>query len=164
MKRLQLLTCVIIAALLIVSLTAVSASATTVSPFTLSSSAGQLQYDLPAGTVFNGSISTTGTVRFWVNAPNGAQIVNLGLIDEYASFGFVAQQSGNYTLNFENSLPDSVQVIFSYVTDPDISGNADAAQTVPNYTLILVLAVVAVVGSILIIFFIRRKNKKLNAQ
>ena len=164
MKKLSVLTCAVVAALLIVSLTVVSASATTVSPFTLSSSAGQLQYDLPAGTVFNGSISTTGTVRFWVSSPNGAQIVNLGLIDEYASFGFVAQQSGNYTLNFENSLPDSVQVIFSYATDPDISGNNGAAQTGPNYTLILVLAVVAVVGSILIFFFIRRKNKKLNSQ
>jgi hypothetical protein len=111
---------------------------------------------LPNGTTFNGSISTTGTVRFWVNDPNGAQIANLGLIDKATTFSFVAQQTGNYTMNFENDLPTSIQVTFSYVTNPDISGSS--SNGAPVFYLLIPI-VIAVLGCILIIYFVRRKNK-----
>jgi hypothetical protein len=107
--------------------------------------------------MFNGSISTTGPVRFWVNAPNGVQIVNLGLIDEAATFGFVAQLTGNYTLNFENDLHNPVQVSFSFTTDPDISSNNNSAST-PLINLVIT-AIIAVVGGVLIFVFMRRRRQ-----
>jgi hypothetical protein len=110
---------------------------------------------LANGTTFNGSISTTGTVRFWVNDPNGAQIANLGLIDKATTFSFVAQQNGNYSMNFENDLPASIQVTLSYVTNPDISGNSSAGTPI---IYLLIPIIIAILGCILIIYFVRRKN------
>jgi hypothetical protein len=146
--------------LLITTLIAPAAFATTIPSFTLSSSGAQLPIVLPKGTTFNGSISTTGTLRFWVSDPNGIQIVNLGLIDRSASFGFVALQDGNYTLNFENDLPTSnpIQVTFSYTTNPNISGGNSSTGTPLIYLVLSII--IAIVGSILIIFFVRRKAKK----
>jgi len=156
MQKLKALTYTVLI-VLIMSLTALSASATYIAPFTLSASSGQLRYALPAGTTFNGSIQTTGTIRFWVNAPSGAQIVNIGLVDNTATFGFVAQQDGNYSLNFENTLSDPVQVTFSYTTNPDLSGNSSNPLQVLSNPLITVIIIV--IGSLVIIFLVRRKNK-----
>lgn len=160
MKRTKLLMLTVLTALLTASLIALSVSATTVPAFTLSSSSAQIPIVLPSGTIFNGSISTTGTVRFWVSNPNGATIVNLGLIDKAATFSFVAQQDGNYTLNFENDLPNPIQVAFSYTTNPDISGGNNS--TIP-VSYLLIPIIISIVGSILIIFFARRKSKKRTA-
>jgi LPXTG-motif cell wall-anchored protein len=157
MKKIKILTNLVITTLLIMSFMALLASATTLPTINLSASSAQLPIMLPTGTMFNGSISTTGTVRFWVSAPNGAQIINLGLIDKAEKFNFVAQQNGNYTLNFENILTDSIQVTFSYVTDPDISSDNNSTGIQSVYLLLSIA--IAVLGSILIIFFIRRKNK-----
>jgi hypothetical protein len=157
MKKIKMLTSFAIITLLAISFMSLLASATTLPAITLSASSAQLPILLPSGTMFNGSISTTGTVRFWVSAPNGAQIVNLGLIDKEDNFSFVSQQNGNYTFNFENSLTKSIQVTFSYVTDPDIS-SSDNSSGIPLVYLLLSFGI-AVLGSILIIFFIRRKNK-----
>jgi hypothetical protein len=142
---------------MIMSFTALLASATTLPAITLSASSAQLPILLPTGTTFNGSISTTGTVRFWVTAPNGVQIVKLGLIDTANTFSFVANQNGNYTMNFENSLINPIQVTFSYVTDPDIP-SVNNSTGIPLVYLLLSI-IIAVLGSILIIFFVRRKNK-----
>lgn len=139
------------------SFTALLASATTLPAITLSASSAQLPIILPTGTTFNGSISTTGTVRFWVTAPNGVQIVKLGLIDTTTTFSFVANQNGNYTMNFENGLINPTQVTFSYVTDPDIP-SVNNSTGIPLVYLLLSI-IIAVLGSILIIFFVRRKNK-----
>lgn len=157
MKKTKSLAFTVLTVLLTLSLLTLSASATTVTTFTLSAQSTQLQYLLPAETTFNGSISTTGTVRFWVSAPNGSQIVNLGLVDKAATFGFVAQQDGNYTLNFENDLPNQIQVTFSYQTNPDIS-DSNNSTSIPLIYLSIPLTT-AVVGSILIIVLGRRKRK-----
>jgi hypothetical protein len=146
-----------LALLLLASLTVVPVFATTVPTFTLSSSSNQLQYVLPAGTIFNGTISTTGDVRFWVSAPNYAEIVNLGIIDKTTTFSFVATQNGTYTLNFENDMPNSIQVTFSYVTNPVIPGSNNPAGVSQSYLIITVI--LAVLGSFLIIFVLHRKNK-----
>jgi len=143
-----------LAVLLLASLMAVSAFATTVPTFTLSASSNQLQYVLPAGTIFNGTISTTGSVQFWVGAPNYLEIVNLGIIDQTTTFSFVAPQNGTYTLNFVNDMSNSIQVTFSYVTNPVIPGSTGISQ---NYLLITVI--IAVLGSLLIIFILHRKSK-----
>jgi hypothetical protein len=157
MKKIKILPSIAITLLLIMSFTALIASATTLPAITLSASSAQLPIILPTGTTFNGSISTTGTVRFWVTAPNGVQIVKLGLIDTTTTFSFVANQNGNYTMNFENGLINPIQVTFSYVTDPDIPSVNNSTGIPLVYLLLSIL--IAVLGSILIIFFVRRKNK-----
>ena len=157
MKKIKILYHIAITILLIMSFMALLASATTLPAISLSASSAQLPIMLPTGTIFNGSISTTGTVRFWVNAPNGAQIVNLGLIDKTSAFSFVANQNGNYTLNFENDLTNSIQVTFSYITNPDILAGNNSTGIPPVY--IVVSIVIVVFGSVLIIFLVRRKNK-----
>lgn len=160
MEKTKLLSLTLLTALLIISLTTLSAFATTVPTFTVSQlSTSEVPIVLPTGTTFNGSISTSGTVRFWVNDPNGAQIVNLGLIDNTAKFSFVSQQNGNYTMNFENDQPnaDPVQVTLSFVTNPDISSGGNSTGTPLSYFIILI--VIAVVGSIVMFFLVRRKNK-----
>ena len=110
--------------------------------------------------MFNGTITTTGTVRFWISAPDGSPGLNLGLIDGTTQFGFVAQQDGNYTFNFENGVVGSVpvQVGFTYTTDPDISGGDNSTGAPLTYW--AVFATITVVGSILIIVLVRRRNKK----
>ena len=147
----------LLAVLLLASLMAVSAFATTVPTFTLSASSNQLQYVLPAGTTFNGTIATTGSVQFWVSAPNYLEIVNLGIIDKTTSFSFVAPQNGTYTLNFENDMSNSIQVTFSYVTNPVIPGSNNLTGISQGYLLITVI--IAVLGSLLIIFIIHRNSK-----
>jgi len=159
MHKVKNLAPIVASLFLVVAITTLFASATSIPTFTLSAQSSQLNYALPAGTTFSGSISTTGTIRFWVSDPQGVQIVNLGLIDQEAAFGFAAKQVGNYTLNFENDLPTAVQVTFSYETSPEISTN--------NYTFIplayLSLPIaVAVIGSVLIfilLYFLQKKNK-----
>ena len=160
MKKSKLIALTALIVLLITSLMLAAVFATTIPIFTLSSSGAQLPIILPAGTTFNGSISTTGTIRFWVSDSNGIQIVNLGLVDRSSSFGFVALQEGNYTLNFENDLPNSnpIQVTFSYTTNPDISGGNSSTGTPLIYLVISII--IAIVGSVLIIFLVRRKGKR----
>ncbi len=160
MKTTKTLTCIVLsAALLMLSLFALSASATTVPTFTVTS-LSELPIVLPAETTFNGSILTSGTIRFWVSGPNGAQIVNLGLVDEVAAFGFVAEKNGNYTFYFENDLPNSnpVEVTFSFVTDPELDDSNGLTGLSFGY-LLPIMVVIAVVGSVLIFFLIRRKTK-----
>ena len=156
MKKTKLLISATLAVLLLASLMAVEAFATTVPAFTLSASSNQLQYMLPQGTTFNGTIATTGPVQFWVSAPNNAEIVNLGIIDKTTTFSFVATQKGTYTLNFENDMSNSIQVTFSYVTNPVIQG-INPAGISQSYLIITVI--IAVLGSILIIFIIHAKTK-----
>ena len=157
MKKTKLLMSTASAVLLLASLMAVSVFATTVPTFTLSASSNQLQYVIPQGTTFNGTIATTGSVQFWVSAPNYAEIVNLGIIDKTTSFSFVAPQNGTYTLNFENDMSNSIQVTFSYVTNPVIPGSNNSTGISQSYLLITVI--IAVLGSFLIIFVLHRKSK-----
>ena len=153
-KSVSLITAIL---LLIFSMTIFSAFGTTIPTFTLSAQTSQLRYTLPAGTTFNGSISTSGTIRFWISDPDGALIVNLGLVDNATSFSFVTQQAGNYSLNFENNLPNPVEVNFSYQTNPDLSSN----NSIPLIYLTIPIAI-GVFGSVLIVVLVRRKRKEPN--
>ncbi len=98
-------------------------------------------------------------IRFWVTAPNGAEIVNLGIIDKAGSFGFVAQQNGTYTFNFENDLPGTVQVTFTYAANPELPNDGTGVPL----SYIVIIGSAAVVGSLLIIFVVRLKTKKVVA-
>jgi hypothetical protein len=157
MKKMKLVVDVALSVLLLTSLTAFSALATTYPTFTLSASSNQLQFALPQGTTFNGTISTTCSLRFFVSDPNGREIVNLGIIDKNTTFSFVAHQSGTYLLNFENDLHNTIQVTFSYETNPELQSNSNSTGTSLIYLVIPII--IAVVGSLLIIFVVRRKNK-----
>jgi hypothetical protein len=157
MKKMKLVVDVALVVLLLTFLTAFSALATTYPTFTLSASSNQLQFALPQGTTFNGTISTTGSLRFFVSDPNGAQIVNLGIIDKNTTFSFVSLQSGTYLLNFENDLHNTIQVTFSYETNPALQGNSNSNGTSLIYLAIPII--IAVAGSFLIIFVVRRKSK-----
>lgn len=133
-----------------------AASATSTMSFSITLETNQMQFKIPSGTVFNGTISTTGMVRFWVTAPNEAQIVNLGIIDKSGTFNFVSQQNGTYTFNFENDLSNPVQVTFTYTSDPPLpsSNSGLPLEYIP-------IIIIAIVGSILIILIVHRKNKKI---
>jgi hypothetical protein len=156
MQKVKNLAPIVVSLFLVVAITTLSVSATSIPTFVLSAQSSQLNYALPAGTTFNGSISTTGTIRFWVSDPQGVQIVNSRLIDQEAAFGFVAKQVGNYTLNFENDLPTAVQVTFSYETSPKISTNN--STFIPLVYLSIPITV-GVIGSVLIFILLRRKRK-----
>lgn len=161
MKKNKIFVSAVLAVFMLTSLMVFSASATTIPTFTLASSASQLQYVIPQGTIFNGSIATTGAVRFFINDPNGTVFLNLGIIDKTTTFSFVAQQTGNYTLNFENDLTDSVQVSFSYVTNPELPGSGSSGGI--SFIYLPIFIIIAVVGSILIFFIVHRKTKKIYA-
>lgn len=157
MKKTKLLIIAALATLLLTSFTVFSVSATTEPSFTLSASSNQFQYKLPAGTIFNGTIQTSGEVQFWVNAPNYNEIVNLGIIDKTTTFSFVAPQNGTYTMTFNEDSGNSVTVTFSYTTNPVIPGSNISPETGYIYTAITV--VIAVVGSIIVILIVRRISK-----
>jgi hypothetical protein len=142
------------------SLFVFSASAITIPTFTVTS-ISRLPIMLPKDTTFTGSISTSGILRFWINGPDGTQVVNLGLIEKSATFNFVAQQNGNYTLNFENDQLGSKppQVDFSFETNPDLPNSYNSTE--PSFIYLSIPIIVTVLGSILIIVFVRRQNKKL---
>jgi len=162
MKKTKLLSFVAVVFLLLSSFMTLAAFATTVQTFTLPSfSATYLQYLLPQGTAFSGSISTTGSVRFFVSDPNGSQIVNLGIVDKNATFSFHALQSGNYTLNFENELPNSIiSVTFSYVANPAIPGTNSSTGISLGY-LLTTIEVIAALAVFLAIFLVRRRQSKI---
>jgi LPXTG-motif cell wall-anchored protein len=142
---------------LMLTLMASQVSASTTVSFTVTQ-ISQTQFLLPAKTILNGSLFDTSTLRCWVSAPDGSQIVNLGLIDHFTSFGFMASQYGNYTLNFENGLPiaNPVQVTFTYSTDPEVTSNHNSTGT--SFTYWVVVAFILVLGTLLIVFLIRRKK------
>ena len=136
------------------------AQATEVEPFNLSHSTGQLLYVLSVGSIFNGSVSATGSVRVWMNAPNGEQIINLGLIDVPTNFGFVAQQNGTYILNFENDLQNTISVTFSYQTIPELfAGKDDNNPYRLSLSYLIIPILLSIFGSVLILLVMRRKNK-----
>jgi hypothetical protein len=146
----------LLTALLLLSLTAFPAYAGTTETFTINPpSTTQYTFYLPQGTTFNGSISTSGTIRVWVTNSSGGQVVNLGLIDQTVNFGFASVQDGNFSINFENDLPNSVQVTFSYDTNPQIPKTD--LTLIPLSYLPVFLAIV-VLGSILILIFAHRKK------
>ncbi len=127
--------------------------------FTLNQSIAQFRYTLPANTTFNASISTTGAVRVWLTEPNGTAIINSGIIEKDTTFSFVAKQNGTYTLNFENDVASPIQVTFSYQTNPPLEGdNNNSVDAL--LSLLPILVVITVVGSVLIVLFIHRRNSR----
>lgn len=129
--------------------------ASTTETFTVTQTTYQIPFNLPKDTIFNGSLSTTNTVRVWVSDANGSLIANPGLVDNTAIFSFVAVKEGNYYINFENPLSSSASVTFTYQTDPELQ--SDNSSLLP-FWLLPVFVLVTIVGAILIVYFSRRKR------
>lgn len=157
MNKIKILTLTALTLLLAASFLALSASAETTETFTVTQTTYQITFNLPAGTAFNGSLSTSSTVRVWVSDPNGTLIANPGLVDSSASFSFVAAKEGNYYVSFENPLANPATVTFTYQTNPDISGGNPSLLP---FSIWPIFAVVTVVGCVLIVYLSRRKRRQ----
>jgi hypothetical protein len=141
--------------ILVASFVALSASATSTETFTIAQNTYQITFDLPAGAIFIGSISTTNTIRVLVNDANGTLLTNLGLVDNHTDFSFVAAKTGDYFVIFENPLSTTAQVTFTYQTDPGLSNS----NSLIPLSLWPVFVIITVVGCILIIYLNRRNRK-----
>jgi len=157
MKKKRYATFFIFATVLIASLAAYPACAIYTTKFSLALSTNQIQFKIPKGTTFSGTVSATGLIRFWATAPGGGPVTDLGLVEKTTAFSFVSLLNGTYTFNFENDMPNTVTVTFSYDTYPSLPNTGTG--TPATYILAGVLAV-AVAGSLFIIFLVRIKNRK----
>jgi hypothetical protein len=158
LNKTRILTFTALTLLIAASFLILTAQAANTETFTVTKTTYQITFNLPAGTAFNGSLSTTGTVRVWVNDDNGSLIASPGLVDQTASFSFTAAKEGNYYINFENPMSNSASVTFTYQTDPELpSGN----QSILPFWLLPVFVVITIVGCVLIFYFSRkRRNTK----
>jgi len=129
-------------------------SASTTETFTVSQATKRYTFELPQGAIFNGSLTTTGPVRVWVNDANGTQLANLGIVESTGQFNFVAENQGNYYVNFENNLANTVEVTFTYQTDPELE-NSSAFPV----ALLPIAAIVIAAVCIILVIVIRRKFK-----
>jgi hypothetical protein len=155
MNRNRILTFTALTLLLAASFLLLIAQAATTETFTVTKATYQITFNLPAETAFNGSLSTTGTVRVWVNDANGSLIANPGMVDSTASFNFIAAKDGNYYVYFENPLSNSASITFTYQTDPELpSGN----QSILPFWLLPVFVVITIVGCVLILYFSRKRK------
>lgn len=130
-------------------------AAATSESFTVTQSTYQVTFNLPADTSFNGSLSTSGTVRVWVSDQNGSLIANPGLVDSSASFSFKAAKDGSYYVYFENPMSSTASVTFTYQTDPDVTSGDSSLLP---FWLLPVFVAITIVGCVLILFFGRRRR------
>ena len=156
MNRTKIVTFSALTLLLAASFLMLTAQAAATETFTVTQTTYQITFNLPAGTAFNGSLSTTGTVRVWVSDQNGSLIANPGLVDNTASFNFTAAKEGNYYVYFENPLSSSAAVTFTYQTDPDVTSGT---QSILPFWLLPVFVVITIAGCILLFYVIRRRGK-----
>lgn len=155
MNKTKMLTFTALTLLIAASFLLLTAQAATTETFTVTRGTYQVTFNLPAGTAFNGSLTTTGTVRVWVNDANGSLIANSGMVDSNASFNFTAAKDGNYIVNFENPMSNSASVTFTYQTDPELP--SDSNSILP-FWLLPVFVVITIVGCVLIIYLSRRRK------
>jgi hypothetical protein len=118
-------------------------------------------FNLDEGDKFTGSIAITGgsgdDVDFYVTDPHGSRIVDLGRVSQGTSFDFTAQDSGAYTLHFDNSfsLFSSKVVTLSYDIENPILPNGD------NFVLWIIAGAI-IIGVVLIgiAVYVSIKSKK----
>ena len=100
---LSLGTIIILLSVVVFSVKASSVETVQVAPLTEQ----MLTFNLQTGQKFTGSLAISGgsgeDIDFRVVDPSGASIVNLGRVSHGANFEFTAQESGAYTLHFDNS-------------------------------------------------------------
>ena len=85
---------------------------------------GSVTINLTAGEKFVGSFTVSGgignDIKFWISNPLGKGIILLQDVTEGKSVTFTADQTGIYTLNFDNSFAEasSKKVTLTYETKP----------------------------------------------
>jgi len=100
-----------------------------------------LVFDLDDGDKVTGLLSISGgldnDIDFWVTNPQGTTIVNLGRVNQGASFNFTVHQSGAYTFHFDNT--------FSLISSKTVSLTFDVSGALPiTPTTLFVIAVIIV--------------------
>lgn len=120
-----------------------------------------LTYNLQSGDKFTGSLSISGgsgnDIDFKVTDPQGTTVVGLGRVSQGRSFEFTAQESGAYTLHFDNSfsLISSKAVTISYdISKPILGGGFDSNSLV----IIIGVIIIVIVIVVLAVGLSRRKN------
>ncbi len=109
-----------------------------------------LTFNLNNGQKFSGSLSISGgigdDINFWVQSPNGTQILNLGSVSEGTEFEFTSEQDGAYTLHFKNSaLLSSKTVNLTYEIQTLSIAGLDGTQILIAAFLVIVVIVVGIV-------------------
>jgi hypothetical protein len=110
-----------------------------------------LVFNLQTGQKFTGSLAISGgsgnDINFRVTDPTGATILNLGRVSVGGSFDFTAQESGAYTLYFDNS--------FSLLSSKTVSLTYDIGlPTVFGIDLGILLIIIAVVVILLCVILV----------
>ena len=161
MKTARLLTGFLLIAFIVIMLFSLPATgAATVETFTVSPlSTTSIKVNIQNGTELNGSISTNGDIRFFINGPQGKPISDLGIASTSAKFTFTAPEDGNYSLNFENGrlTPTDVSLVFDAQSEiTSIAGS----QTIPAYVLVIAATAGCLVVVTILALFPRRKSRK----
>ena len=160
MKETRLLT-ELLATLLMVSLVAFPAFGTTTRSFIIPQlSTTFFTLTLPEATKMNGSVFPEGSVRFFINDPQGNEIINLGIIDKTTTFEFTATQNGNYTLSFENGQLSSTTVSLSYDTQPEIPSNTSSPTLISFSDLVTIISIAAILIILALSIVLHRQRKK----
>jgi uncharacterized membrane protein YjgN (DUF898 family) len=160
MKALRLLTGAFLVALILITFPLATTHASNVETFAVSGlSTTAIRLTLSNGTQVNGTISTNGNIRFFINNPHGEEIYDLGIVSVSVQFSFKATEDGNYSLNFQNGHLDTANVDFIF----DYSGqtpNGTTSSVIPINVLVTVVSVVCL-GIILgLATFQRHRSKK----
>ena len=161
MKTAKLLTVVLLVALIMALLFPLPATtASTVETFTVSPlSTTSINVVLPYGTELNGSISTNGDIRFFINGPQGQPISNLGIVSKSVKFEFTAPEDGNYSLNFENGRLNPTDVSLVFDTQPEIPSD-NGSPSIPTYVLVTAATAGCLTAALIFAVFLRRKSQK----
>ena len=134
-----------------------SVAASTTETFAVTASTYQITFDLPTGTTFNGSISTSETIRVWVSNANGSVVANLGLIDNNFCFSFITHKDCTYYVYFENPLTSPAQVTFSFQTEPDL---LNGSPSLLPFSLWPIFVIITVVGCV-VLFYLSHRNRNM---
>jgi len=122
-----------------------------------------IAFNLGNGDKFSGSLSITGgggnDIDFSVTDPQGTTIVGLGRVSQGRSFEFTAQQSGAYTLHFDNdfSIFSSKTITLSYdITRPILGGLGGG---VADNSLMLIIGAIAIIAVVVVLVVVLTKRK-----
>jgi len=124
--------------------------------------------NLNQGVRFSGSLSISGgannDINFWITNPHGTVVVNLGRVNNGGLFDFTAQESGAYTLHFDNGFSwfSSKVVTLSFDTSYDIG------EVLSSFDPILLIVIGVMIGIIIAgvvgFYYFRRKRTQITPQ
>ena len=123
-------------------------------------------FNLDKGAKFNGSFTVRGgsenDIDFYITEPSDSRIIDFGRVSRTATFEFAANESGAYTLRFDNS--------FSWFSPKAVALTYDVGEETPNpivpknvqISIAVELAIIMgliLVGAASVVFLKRSKHK-----